>query len=102
MHDRKSFGRRDVGDQASRSTKVVGKNTKVNSSEHYVEHRALLSEKSEFATVDEDLREWKRARKPNFEVLWRSLLLIATLCFGIASFVLPDSVNDTVDWLLSL
>jgi hypothetical protein len=26
--------------------------------------------------------------------------LMATLCFGVASLVLPDSVNDNVDWLL--
>jgi hypothetical protein len=100
MNDRRSFGRRDMDDQASRTIKVVRKSTKAYSSERYVEQRALLLEKSEFATVDEDLREWKRARKPNFDVLWRPLLLIATLSFGIASFVLPDSVNDTVDWLL--
>lgn len=25
---------------------------------------------------------------------------MATLCFGIASLVLPDSVNDNVQWLL--
>ena len=31
---------------------------------------------------------------------WRQLSLMASLCFGIASFVLPDSVNDNVDWLL--
>jgi hypothetical protein len=26
--------------------------------------------------------------------------LMASLCFGIASFVLPDTVNDDLDWLL--
>jgi hypothetical protein len=25
---------------------------------------------------------------------------MASLCFGIASFVLPDSVSDELDWLL--
>jgi hypothetical protein len=25
---------------------------------------------------------------------------MASLCFGIASFVLPDSVNENLDWLL--
>jgi hypothetical protein len=25
---------------------------------------------------------------------------VASLCFGIASFVLPDTVNDGVQWLL--
>jgi hypothetical protein len=31
---------------------------------------------------------------------WRQLSLVASLCFGIASFALPDSVNDNVQWLL--
>jgi len=26
--------------------------------------------------------------------------LMASLCFGIASLVLPDSVNDILDWTL--
>jgi hypothetical protein len=33
-------------------------------------------------------------------VPWSSLYLTASLSFGIASFVLPDSVNDAADWLL--
>jgi len=59
-----------------------------------------LSESHDFSQLDDDLREWKRARKANFEIPWRPLSLMATLCFGIASFVLPDSVNDTVQWFL--
>lgn len=31
---------------------------------------------------------------------WRQLSLMAGLCFGIASFVLPDSINDAVQWPL--
>jgi hypothetical protein len=31
---------------------------------------------------------------------WSSLYLMGSLSFGIASFVLPDSVNDAADWLL--
>ncbi len=50
--------------------------------------------------VDQELEDWKRARKQNFRVPWSQLLLMASLCFGIASFVLPDSVNDGVQWLL--
>jgi hypothetical protein len=51
-------------------------------------------------SIDDELREWKLARKRNFEIPWRPLSLMATLCFGIASFALPDSVNDNVQWLL--
>jgi hypothetical protein len=69
-------------------------------------HRAFhptacaLVEKSEFLSLDDELRQWKLARRRNFEIPWRPLSLMATLCFGIASFVLPDSVNDNVQWLL--
>ena len=60
----------------------------------------LSTDTPKFPLVDDDLREWKRARKPNFQTLWRPFFLVATLFFGIASLVLPDSVNDAVDWLL--
>jgi hypothetical protein len=50
--------------------------------------------------VDEELAEWKATRKRAFKLPWRSLSLIASLCFGVASFVLPDNVNDAVNWVL--
>ncbi len=52
------------------------------------------------AGLDRELEEWKAARRKNFKLPWRQLSLMASLCFGIASFVLPDSVNDNVQWLL--
>jgi hypothetical protein len=97
----RSFGRRDPGGQHStEAIKVVGKSTRVQSTEPYIEQTVLLSGRPEFMLADGDLPEWKRARKPNFGMLWRRLSLMATLCFGIASFALPDLVNDAVDWLL--
>jgi hypothetical protein len=51
-------------------------------------------------SIDQELEEWKQARRGKFQVPWRQLALMASLCFGIASFVLPDSVNDPVQWLL--
>ena len=55
-------------------------------------------------SVDDELREWKRSRKRafrfTFKLPWRQLSLMASLCFGIASFVLPDAVNGNVQWLL--
>jgi len=57
-----------------------------------------VPEKSQFLSLDDELREWKLARRRNLEIPWRPLSLMATLCFGIASFVLPDSVNDNVQW----
>jgi hypothetical protein len=51
-------------------------------------------------SVDQELEEWRRTRKHGFRMPWRQLSLVASLCFGIASFALPDSVNDNVQWLL--
>jgi len=53
----------------------------------------------EWSSTDPELEEWKRARKP-FAFPWRQVFLMASLCFGVASLVLPDTVNDMVDWLL--
>jgi hypothetical protein len=51
-------------------------------------------------SVEDELREWKQARKKTFQIPWRQLSLVAGLCFAIASFVLPDSVSDDLQWLL--
>ena len=37
-----------------------------------------------------------------FRVPWRQVSLMATLSFGIGSFVLPDSINEPVEWLLAV
>jgi len=49
---------------------------------------------------DEELEQWKRARRQTRRLPWRQLSLMASLCFGAASFVLPASVNGDVQWLL--
>ncbi|HVV66216.1 MAG TPA: hypothetical protein VHC42_12165 [Rhizomicrobium sp.] len=51
-------------------------------------------------TLDEEMRAWKEARGSKFQMPWRQLALMASLCFGIASFVLPDSISGDLDWLL--
>lgn len=55
-------------------------------------------------SVDDELRAWRqeRHRQHAYRIPWRPLLLVASLSFFIASFVLPPSVNSTVDWLLDL
>lgn len=50
--------------------------------------------------VDPELEEWKRTRKKMGLFAWRPLYFMASLCFGLASFVLPDSVSDTLQWPL--
>jgi hypothetical protein len=50
--------------------------------------------------IDDEFREWKRARKRHSGLPWRQLSLMASVSFGVASLVLPDSVSDTLDWVL--
>jgi hypothetical protein len=84
-----------------RTIETVTQAAKVQPAAPSVEWPVRSSEKNEFAAPhDDELRQWKQARRQNFEIPWRPLSLMATLCFGIASFVLPDSVNDNVQWLL--
>jgi len=49
---------------------------------------------------DHELQEWKKTRRQNYKIPWRQLSLMASLCFGIGALVLPDSVNENLDWLL--
>jgi hypothetical protein len=79
---------------------TVAPAARVQSTGPSIQRPARLPEKSDFASLDDELREWKLARQRNFEIPWRPLSIMATLCFGIASFALPDSVNDNVQWLL--
>jgi len=51
-------------------------------------------------SLDAELSAWKQERGSRFKMPWSQLSLMASLCFGIASLVLPDSVNSKVNWLL--
>jgi hypothetical protein len=82
------------------TTETVARASRVQFTGPSIEQPVRLSKKSEFLSLDDELQQWKLARRRNFEIPWRPLSLMATLCFGIASFVLPDSVNDNVQWLL--
>jgi hypothetical protein len=99
-----SFGRRadrrHLPAHSMGANKTAAQATRVASTGPSIGGPVPLSEKTDFPSLDDDLRQWKAARKQNFEFPWRSISLMATLCFGIASFVLPDSVNDDVQWLL--
>lgn len=55
---------------------------------------------TEERSLDDELCEWKRARRKNFRLSWRQISLMASVCFGIGSLVLPDAINRTVQWLL--
>jgi len=99
-----SFGRRVAGQSQSRigwTEAEAGKESRnAASGEAALESPSLPSPaNSGSLSVDQELDEWRRGRQ-GFTVPWRPLSLMASLCFGIASFVLPDSVNDNVQWLL--
>jgi hypothetical protein len=55
---------------------------------------------TEERSLDDELHEWRQARRKNFRLPWRQISLMASVCFGIGSLVLPDSINRTVQWLL--
>ncbi len=104
MENLRSFGRRGnpplSSGRSMRTTETVAPAARVQSTGPSVERPVRLPEKSELPSLDDELREWKEARQRNFEIPWRPLSLMATLCFGIGSLALPDAVNDNVQWLL--
>ena len=53
-------------------------------------------------SVDDELRRWKEQRRQTLftRLPWKQFSLFASISFGVASFVLPDNVNDAVDYLL--
>lgn len=61
---------------------------------------SLLHQEITTPYVDDELRGREQAVKRPFKMPWRQIALMASLCFGIASFVLPDSLNDQLDWVL--
>jgi hypothetical protein len=68
--------------------------------EDFAGRAAITPREITVSHVDHELREWKQARKQHSRIPWRQLALMASLCFGIASLVLPDSVNENLDWVL--
>jgi hypothetical protein len=51
-------------------------------------------------SVADELRDWKAQRRSALRIPWRQLSLMAGLCFGVASCVLPDSINEAAQWPL--
>lgn len=98
MAVQRSFGRR-ASAQPPRAQSAVEAAPQSATADKIPVERLLLAE-SDAPSLDEELEEWKRARKQHRRIPWRQLSLMASLCFGIASFVLPESINDPVQWLL--
>jgi hypothetical protein len=65
------------------------------------EQALAVNSASDWSITDPELAAWKQARKSLWHRLpWRQLSWMASLCFGIASLVLPASVNGTINWIL--
>lgn len=61
---------------------------------------SFLPTEAVFPRVKDQLPEREPSINRRFKMPWRQLSLMASLCFGVASFVLPDSLNDNLNWLL--
>jgi hypothetical protein len=99
-----TFGRRTTSQrQPLRATEKFNRvppSTKSVFAETSVDRSSVAKGEIEPLHIDQELQEWKQARKQHSKIPWRQLSLMASLCFGIGSFVLPDSVNENLDWLL--
>jgi hypothetical protein len=94
MANQRSFGRRinpQLQPAPARAEAIV-------QAKEIVEVERVVPPAAKIELPDEDFQQWKDTRE--FKIPWRQLSLMASLCFGIASFALPDSVNDSVQWLL--
>ena len=97
MANQTTFGRRTTA-------RPIGRVTEASAS--HPAHGELPVDRSELLRhiasppIDDEFHEWKKARKRHSGLPWRQLALMASVCFGIASLVLPDSVSDTLDWVL--
>jgi len=74
--------------------------------ESYSERATLLQRQDTYSStanalsLEDELLEWKKTRRRNYRPPWRQISFMASACFGIGYFVLPDSVNEAVQWLL--
>jgi hypothetical protein len=99
METQKAFGRRAMSrPQPARLSAIPPVQSAGVASDDAQDEWIAPPSTANFPMHDEELEEWKRNRK--FQIPWRQLSFMASLCFGIASLVLPDSVNDKVEWLL--
>jgi hypothetical protein len=92
--DRRSFGRRGVSQSvASRVAPARA------SADDFVAPAATVQPESIHTfSVEDELDAWKQQRR--YKVPWKQLCLMASICFGVGSLVLPDDVNRAVNWLL--
>ncbi len=104
MVNQTTFGRRTTPSRPpARATDVrdpVRPASNFARSEQVAEQSSALLMHIASPPIDDEFHEWKKARKRHSGLPWRQLALMASVCFGVASLVLPDSVSDTLDWVL--
>ena len=104
MINQRAFGRRTIPQpqplRAGPKPHLSAPEAKPAVADMAADHTALLQREILFPQAGEDWRGKDQTIKPKFKVPWRQVALMASLCFGIASFVLPDTINDDLDWLL--
>jgi hypothetical protein len=104
MVNQTTFGRRAASSRpvirATEAHAPVRSASNFARNEKAAEHQSELLKHIASPPIDDEFREWKKARKRHSGLPWRQLSLMASVSFGIASLVLPDSVSDTLDWVL--
>ena len=104
MTTQKSFGRRTISQphplRAGPKLDLPAPDTKPVFADVPADQASLLHKEIMFPQANSEWREREQPIKPKFKMPWRQVALMASLCFGVASFVLPDSINDNLDWLL--
>ncbi|HEX3943224.1 MAG TPA: hypothetical protein VHW69_03970 [Rhizomicrobium sp.] len=96
--NRSSFGLRGASQAAPAPTVAVPVIRGARPAQVSLRVGADSAPEDDASSVDDDVRAWKAQR--SFTIPWKQLCLMASICFGIASFVLPDDVNRGVNWLL--
>ena len=92
MVNQTTFGRRSASPRpVTRATETHAPASNFARNEKAAEHQSELLKHIASPPIDDEFREWKKARQ---------LALMASVSFGVASLVLPDSVGDTLDWVL--
>ncbi len=97
MANRQAFGRR-INPQPERTSQHAPIQPAAPIAQ--LESSSQMEAAADEPSLDVELQAWKQARGSRFKMPWAQLSLMASLCFGIASFVLPDSINGSVEWLL--
>lgn len=101
MVNQTTFGRRSASPRpVTRATETHAPASNFARNEKAAEHQSELLKHIASPPIDDEFREWKKARKRHSGLPWRQLALMASVSFGVASLVLPDFVGDTLDWVL--